>query len=66
MTYNILSQDLIDDNDYLYNKAEHLEWDYRKSRLLNELVTSGADVSWFTYQWHDIDIVDYLPSRNAC
>lgn len=47
MTYNILAQDLIEKNGYLYTHAEteHLEWTYRRMGILHELIQSKADVS---------------------
>ena len=46
MTYNVLASSLIQSNKYLYRKdgTEVLEWDYRKGRLLQEMIDSGADV----------------------
>ena len=47
MTYNVLAQDLIDKNPYLYTHAqpEHLEWTYRRVRIMQELLQPKADVS---------------------
>lgn len=46
MTYNILSQDLISENSYLYDEeSEWLDWEYRKRRLLKELISADVDVS---------------------
>lgn len=46
LCYNVLSQDLISENMYLYSKTPHdwLAWDYRKRRLIKELINSEADV----------------------
>ena len=45
VTYNLLAQDLIGKNMSLYYPGEHLEWEYRRQRLLNELLATHADVS---------------------
>lgn len=46
LCYNLLAQDLIRKNRYLYSDAvpELLEWDFRKMNLLKDLSDSGADV----------------------
>ncbi len=46
LSYNLLAQDLIRKNRYLYSDAvpELLEWDFRKTNLLKDLTDSGADV----------------------
>ena len=46
MTYNVLASKLLQSNRYLYrnDNAEILEWDYRKGRLLQELIDSDAEV----------------------
>ena len=46
LCYNLLAQDLIRKNRYLYSDAvpELLEWDFRKMNLLKDLTDSGADV----------------------
>lgn len=47
MSYNILAQDLLEQNQYLYAHCppEVLQWDYRCSLLLNEIVNWAPDVS---------------------
>lgn len=47
MSYNILSQELLQDNRYLYGHCDpaHLSWDYRLPNLLAELQHLDADVS---------------------
>ena len=47
VSYNVLAQDLISKNQYLYTHCprELLDWEYRKWNILNELVESAADVS---------------------
>ena len=47
LCYNLLAQDLIRKNRYLYSDAvpELLEWDFRKTNLLKDLTDSNADVS---------------------
>lgn len=47
LCYNVLSQDLILENPYLYTseRPEWLDWEYRKRRLLKELVHSETDVN---------------------
>ena len=46
LSYNLLAQDLIRKNRYLYSNAvpELLEWDFRKTNLLKDLTESDADV----------------------
>lgn len=46
LSYNLLAQDLIRKNLYLYSDAvpELLEWDFRKTNLLKDLTESDADV----------------------
>ena len=46
LSYNLLAQDLIRKNRYLYSDAvpELLEWDFRKTNLLKDLTDSNADV----------------------
>ena len=46
LCYNLLAQDLIRKNLYLYSDAvpELLEWDFRKTNLLKDLTDSDADV----------------------
>lgn len=46
MSYNILSQDLLLDNAYLYRHCEPevLRWDYRLPRLLQEIQAHDADI----------------------
>lgn len=46
LCYNVLAQDLIRKNRYLYSDAipELLEWDFRKTNLLRDLTDSNADV----------------------
>ena len=46
LCYNLLAQDLIRKNRYLYSDAvpELLEWDFRKTNLLKDLADSDADV----------------------
>lgn len=45
--YNVLSQDLISQNMYLYDKEQPqwLDWEYRKRRMIKELLDTEADVS---------------------
>ena len=46
LCYNLLAQDLIGKNRYLYSDVapELLEWDFRKTNLLKDLTDSQADV----------------------
>jgi len=46
-TYNLLAQNLLEDNGYLYSRCEdyHLEWSYRKKHLLAEIAYYEPDVS---------------------
>jgi len=47
MSYNILSQDLLQDNAYLYRHCDPgvLSWDHRLPNLLAEIQQHNADVS---------------------
>ena len=47
LSYNMLAQDLILTNRYLYSKRPQssLDWNFRKSNLLIELTQAAADVS---------------------
>ena len=59
LSYNLLAQDLIRKNRYLYSDAvpELLEWDFRKTNLLKDLTESDADVGrdrkevFYSYQF---------------
>ena len=46
VSYNLLAQDLIRKNMFLYRKdrTEYLEWDHRKRQLLKEILDINADV----------------------
>ena len=46
-SYNILAQNLLEDNIYLYrgSKEEQLNWDFRKENLLDEIRRHMPDVS---------------------
>ncbi|XP_037541137.1 protein angel homolog 2 [Nematolebias whitei] len=46
MSYNILSQELLQDNAYLYGHCEPsvLPWDYRLPNLLTEILQLNADI----------------------
>lgn len=58
LSYNLLAQDLIGKNLYLYSNVapEFLDWEFRKTSLLKDLTDSQADVCqccisyWYT-QW---------------
>lgn len=47
MSYNILSQELLQDNAYLYRHCEPgvLDWKHRLPSLLSEIRQHSADVS---------------------
>ena len=47
MSYNILSQDLLHENAYLYRHCDPgvLPWDFRLPNLLREIRQYDADVS---------------------
>ena len=47
VSYNLLAQDLIDKNMFLYrtDRLEYLQWEHRKKQLLKELLETRADVS---------------------
>ena len=44
--YNLLAQDLIAANMYLYThcSAQQLDWDFRRENLLKDLTQASADV----------------------
>ncbi|XP_069116782.1 protein angel homolog 2-like isoform X2 [Argopecten irradians] len=46
MSYNVLAQNLLYDNMYLYynSKEKHLQWDYRKHILLKEIKEQMPDI----------------------
>jgi mRNA deadenylase 3'-5' endonuclease subunit Ccr4 len=46
--YNILAQDLLEDNSYLYTNCfrNNLKWYRRKDRLLREILRQNADVGF--------------------
>ena len=56
MSYNVLSQDLIDKNMYLYTRdnPEWLDWTYRKHKILYEMTTCKPDVSVVCFRSHVI------------
>lgn len=47
MSYNILAQNLLEDNPYLYTTCEDdfLDWEYRQQKLLCEIKRHYPDVS---------------------
>lgn len=47
MSYNVLAQELLVDNKYLYRNhpTQVLNWDYRKKKLLEEFSAHQPDVS---------------------
>lgn len=47
VTYNVLSDSLLYENMYLYEECYHedLSWEYRKEKLLSELLGYDAEVS---------------------
>lgn len=47
MSYNILSQDLLEDNSHLYKHCRHqiLSWNYRFPNILSDIKRLDADVS---------------------
>jgi len=51
-TYNVLAQNLLEDNSYLYShckNAHYLEWSYRQKQLLAEIAYYQPDVSWISF-----------------
>ena len=68
--YNILAQNLLENNPFLYNNCfrNNLQWYRRKDRLLRELLRQDADVGqsflnkncWFYFLFEDS-----LFTRNA-
>lgn len=58
MCYNVLAQELLHDNQYLYrdHSSQVLDWEYRKQKLLQEFDYHQPDVSCKAlYQ----DCIDY-------
>ena len=53
MSYNILAQNLLEDNRYLYTDCDEyiLRWKYRKRQLMAELKHHRPDVSYII-QYH--------------
>jgi len=50
-TYNVLAQNLLEDNSYLYSHCKdfrYLEWSYRQKQLLAEITHYEPDVSWIS------------------
>ena len=47
MTYNILAQNLLDENSHLYFTIDgkYLNWDYRKNEIIAEIIHYSPDVS---------------------
>lgn len=47
LSYNILAQNLLEKNDFLYDWSDSrvLSWEYRRQLLLNEIKQLNADVS---------------------
>lgn len=56
-TYNVLAQNLLEENKYLYEKCEDeqfLTWDYRKDQLMREI------------QRHKFDVCTCTLLKNVC
>lgn len=51
LSYNVLAQELLEKNDFLYNWSDEsvLKWEYRRSILFNEFRQFNADVSIVIY-----------------
>jgi len=52
MSYNVLAQNLLEDNSYLYDwsQKKFLDWNNRKHRLVNEIKDLGCpDVSFYLF-----------------
>jgi mRNA deadenylase 3'-5' endonuclease subunit Ccr4 len=51
MSYNVLAQELLHDNQYLYrnHSDQVLDWEYRKHKLLQEFEFHQPDVSCWPY-----------------
>ena len=50
-TYNVLAQNLLEENSYLYShcsELRYLEWSYRQQQLLAEIIRYEPDVSWIS------------------
>ena len=48
-SYNVLTQNLLEENSYLYSHCQDarcLEWSYRQKQLLAEISHYEPDVSW--------------------
>jgi len=62
-TYNVLAQNLLEDNSYLYSHCEnshYLEWSYRQQQLLAEITYYQPDVSWMSDLWLCFMIIQAL------
>ena len=48
MSYNVLAQNLIEMNDYLYHHCPQfiMEWEFRKNNLIREMADINSDVSF--------------------
>jgi mRNA deadenylase 3'-5' endonuclease subunit Ccr4 len=53
MSYNVLSQDLLQCHPHLYSKHKQsaLKWKHRSKILYSEIQEANADVSIFLYAW---------------
>lgn len=58
-TYNVLAQNLLEDNRYLYRHCEKewLMWPYRQEHLLAELIFHQPDVSSYLYNLLVSDVI---------
>lgn len=69
ISYNILAQQLIEDNPFLYDDCvdENLHWNRRKERLLHEIFKQDADVSSLRKKINQEKNfpLDHLFTRNA-
>jgi mRNA deadenylase 3'-5' endonuclease subunit Ccr4 len=45
-TYNLLAQNLLEENSYLYNQIDRrfLQWNYRKTKIYDQLKNLDSDV----------------------
>lgn len=76
MSYNILSQDLLEDNSHLYKhcRPHVLPWDYRFPNILSDIKRLDADVSnshatagakTAIHVWEDVLVVECKQSQDA-
>lgn len=76
MTYNILSQDLLENHSYLYSgsKSRSLDWRHRRRRLIAEIACHNPDVSLtgntatvvLPSEFHNPDVTNWCKDIGQC